>query len=177
MNLGQMLGLGVLGGGNTLALGGAGLAGLGSIGGSIFGRNSASQAENQLWNIGDPYRSQLQNISNNPDAYFQGPQAQSLAKMLDQHYSSQFGNPAGSGTAQSLAADALLRGYGAERDRLFNYGGGQYLNQAYPAALTAKGKAGQGIFNSVGATAGGLLSLLGGGGGLGGGDPQAGLIS
>lgn len=137
--------------------------GLGVLG-SLFNRNQASQTENQFWGIGDPYRAQLQNITQNPDAYFKGPIAQELARQADTRYSSQFGNPAGSGTAQALSLQAMLNGYGAERDRLFREGGGDYLNQAYPAARAGKMGAGAGVFGSLQ----NLLAAAGSGGGGGG---------
>jgi hypothetical protein len=136
--------------------------------GSLFNRNQASQAENQFWKIGDPYRAQLENITNNPDAYFKGPIAQELARQADTRYSSQFGNPAGSGTAQALSLQAMLNGYGSERDRLAQEGGLNYLNAAYPAFRANKMNAGNDIFGS-------LQNMLGAftGGGDGGVDPSA----
>lgn len=145
--------------------------GLGLLG-NLFNRNQASQTENQFWGIGDPYRAQLQNITNNPDAYFKGPIAQALANASDRRYSSVVGNPAGSGTAQAGALEAMLRGYGAERDRLFGEGGGDYFNRAYPAARAGKMGANLGIFGSLQD----LLALGSGGfgGGGGGGIPGPG---
>src|SRR5206468_2334508 len=79
-------------------------------------------------------------------------------------YSASVGNPAGSGTAQAGALEAMLRGYGNERDRLFNYGGGAYFNRAAPGARSGAMGANMGVFSSLGP----LLALLNQGGGGGG---------
>lgn len=142
------------------ALGG----GLGLLG-SLFNVNQQRHAADQYFNEGDPQRSRLRAITNDPSLYYNSPEAKSLADILDRRYSSQFGNPSGSGTAQALAADALKRGYGAERDRLFQEGGGDYFNRAYPGARTAQNNANMGVFGSLGS----LLSMITGGGGSGGG--------
>ena len=138
--------------------------------GSLFNRNQQNQAYNDYYNIGAPYRDRLSQISNNPSLYYNSPEATALANASDRRYSASVGNPAGSGTAQAGALEAMLRGYGAERDRLFNYGGGGYYNRAAPGARTGAMGANLGAF-------GGLLGLLAalqgggsGGGGGGGGD-------
>ncbi len=59
----------------------------------------------------------------------------------------------------------MLRGYGNERDRLFNYGGGGYYNQAAPGQQQRAMGANMGVFGALGP----LLSILGGGGNSGGG--------
>src|SRR5689334_21919882 len=128
--------------------------------GNLFNRNQQSQAYNDYYNIGAPYRTQLQTITNDPSQYFNSPEAQALANASDRRYSASVGNPAGSGTAQAGAMDALLRGYGAERDRLFNYGGGAYYNRAAPGARAGTQQAGQGAFGSLQD----LLAVLGKGG-------------
>src|SRR6266702_346994 len=92
--------------------------------GSLFNRNQQNQAYNDYYNIGAPYRDRLSAITANPDLYYNSPDAQALARQSDRRYSSVVGNPSGSGTAQAGALEAMLHGYGAERDRLFNYGGG-----------------------------------------------------
>src|SRR5262245_44734853 len=91
--------------------------------GNLLGYNQQKHAADQFFSEGDPYRSQLRAYTNNPDLYFKGPIAQALARQADQRYSSVFGNPAGSGTAQALSLEAMLRGYGEERDRLGRLGG------------------------------------------------------
>jgi len=138
--------------------------GLGILG-SFLNANQARHNEDFYRSEGDPYRSQLRAISADPSLYYNGPEAKSLANMVDQRYSSQFGNPAGSGTAQALASDALLRGLGAEKDRLFKMGGGDYLNAGMVPGANAKGKAYQGVFGSLQD----MLKILSGGGGGGGG--------
>ena len=70
----------------------------------------------------------------------------------------------------------MMRGYGNERDRLFNYGGGAYFNRAAPEARQGQMGANMGIFSGLG----GMLGVLGnqnwgslfggGGGGMGGGE-------
>ena len=138
-----------------LASGGLGLFG------SLFGANQARHTADEFHSEGDPYRSQLRAITDNPNLYFKGPIAQELARQADTRYSSQFGNPAGSGTAQALSLQAMLNGYGSERDRLFKEGGGDYMNQAYPDAVAGKNKAYGGVFGSLQ----NLLAALGTGGG------------
>lgn len=138
-------------------------SGLGVFG-SFLGANQQRHAADEFHNEGDPQRSRLRAITNDPSLYYSSPEATSLADALDRRYSASFGNPSGSGTAQALAADALKRGYGAERDRLFQEGGGDYMNRAYPSARAGQNKAYGGIFDSLGA----LLQAFGGGGGGGG---------
>lgn len=141
-------------------LGGAGLG----LFGQLFNRNQQNQTSNQYFNMGAPYRDRLSQISNDPNLYYNSPEAQALANQSDRRYSAAVGNPAGSGTAQAGALEAMLRGYGAERDRLFNYGGGGYFNRAAPGARSGAMGANMGVFGGVG----GLLGALGqGGGGLG----------
>jgi len=142
-------------------LGGAGLG----LFGQLFNRNQQNQAYNDYYNIGAPYRDRLSAITNDPNLYYNSPEAQSLANQSDRRYSSVVGNPAGSGTAQAGALEAMLRGYGAERDRLFNYGGGGYYNRAAPGARTSAMGSNMGVFGAMGP----LLSMLQGGGGGGGG--------
>ncbi len=134
--------------------------------GSLFNRNQQGQAYNDYYNIGAPYRDRLSQITNDPNLYYNSPEAKALANASDRRYSASVGNPAGSGTAQAGALEAMLRGYGNERDRLFNYGGGGYFNQAAPGARAGQQQAGMGMFGAMGP----LMAILGqgGGGGLGG---------
>ena len=141
------------------------LGGTLGLAGSIFGLNQARHTSDEFHSEGDPYRSQLRAMTADPSIYFKGPIAQELARQADTRYSSAFGNPAGSGTAQALSLQAMLGGYGNERDRLFKMGGGDYMNQAYPAARLGQNQAGMDIFKA----GGGLLGMLGLGGGGGGG--------
>jgi len=136
------------------------------LGGTLFNRNQQNQAYNDYYNIGAPYRDRLMAITNNPSLYYNSPEAKALANASDRRYSSVVGNPAGSGTAQAGALEAMLRGYGNERDRLFNYGGGAYYNRAAPGARSGAMGANVGVFGGLGA----LLGLLGHGGGGGGAD-------
>ncbi len=132
--------------------------------GQLFNRNQQNQTSNQYFNMGAPYRDRLSAISNDPNLYYNSPEAQALANASDRRYSASVGNPAGSGTAQAGALEAMLRGYGAERDRLFNYGGGGYFNRAAPGARSGAMGANMGVFGGLG----GLLGILGQqGGGLG----------
>lgn len=131
------------------------------VGGSIFGLNRTSGTANQYEQMGAPYRDRLTAITNDPNAYFNSPEAQALANASDRRYSASVGNPAGSGTARAGAMDALLRGYGQERDRLFNYGGGSYFNRAAPGARGNATNAGMGVFSALGP----LARLFAGGGG------------
>jgi hypothetical protein len=142
------------------ALGGAGLG----LFGQLFNRNQQNQTSNQYFGMGAPYRDRLQAITNDPSLYYNSPDAQALANQSDRRYSAIVGNPAGSGTAQAGALEAMLRGYGAERDRLFNYGGGAYFNRAAPDARTAGMGSNMGVFRSLGP----LYSLLSGSGSGGG---------
>lgn len=136
-------------------------SGLGVFG-SLFNVNQNRHMADEFRNEGDPERSRLRAITNDPSLYYNSPEAKSLADMLDRRYSSTFGNPSGSGTAQALAADALKRGYGAERDRLFQEGGGDYWNRAYPGARGGQNLANMGVFNSLGTL---LKAITSGGGG------------
>lgn len=136
------------------------------LGGSIFGANRTGNTANQYFGMGQPYRDRLTAITADPNAYYNSPEATSLANASDRRYSAISGNPAGSGTAQAAALHAMQQGYGAERDRLFNYGGGAYFNRAAPGAQSNATNAGMGIFNSLGP----LMQLLGRGNGSGGGN-------
>lgn len=135
------------------------------LGGALFNRNQQNQTSNQYFNMGAPYRDRLSAITSDPSLYYNSPDAQALANQSDRRYSSLVGNPAGSGTAQAGALEAMLRGYGAERDRLFNYGGGGYFNRAAPGAQSGAMGANMGIFSALGP----LMALLKGGGSGGGG--------
>lgn len=141
--------------------------------GSLFNRNQQGQTSDQYFGMGAPYRDRLSAITNDPNLYYSSPEAQALANASDRRYSSIVGNPAGSGTAQAGALEAMLRGYGNERDRLFNYGGGAYFNQAAPRARSGAMGANMGVFSALGP----LMSILGqgGGGGLFGGDGGGGM--
>jgi hypothetical protein len=136
---------------------GGGILGLG---GSLFNVNQQRHAADEFHGEGDLYRSQLRDITQNPNHYFQGPIAQALANASDRRYSSVVGNPAGSGTAQAGALEAMLRGYGSERDRLFHMGGGEAMNAAYPGARTGQMGANMGVFGSLGSLLGSGLGLL-----------------
>lgn len=131
------------------------------VGGQIFGRNQWGNTASNYSNIGAPYRDRLSAISADPNLYYNSPEASALANASDRRYSAISGNPAGSGTARASALEAMLRGYGAERDRLFNYGGGAYYNRAAPGAQGNVNNAGMGIFNSLGP----IMQLLSRGGG------------
>src|SRR5260221_9101176 len=143
--------------------------------GQLFNRNQQNQTSNQYFNMGAPYRDRLSAISNDPNLYYNSPEAHALANASDRRYSASVGNPAGSGTAQAGALEAMLRGYGAERDRLFNYGGGGYFNRAAPGGkrrgmgvqLGRLGGLG-GLMGGLGERGGGVRGLVGGGGGGGG---------
>jgi hypothetical protein len=132
-------------------------------GGGLFGLNRTRQTANQYEQMGAPYRDRLSSITADPSAYFNSPEARALANASDRRYSASVGNPAGSGTAQAGAMDALLRGYGQERDRLFNYGGGSYFNRAAPGARGNATNAGMGVFSALGP----LARLFAGGSGGG----------
>src|SRR5258706_6485477 len=105
-----------------------------NLGGSLSNRDQRGQTWDQYFKMGQPYRDQLSSITANPNLYFNSPAAQALANQSDRRYSATVGNPAGSGTAQAGALEAMLRGYGNERDRLFNYGGGGFFHPAPPGA-------------------------------------------
>src|SRR5260221_3424245 len=134
-----------------------------NLGGSLFNRNQRGQTSDQYFQMGQPYRDQLSAMTANPNLYFNSPAAQALANQSDRRYSAAVGNPAGSDTAQAGALEAMLRGYGNERDRLFNYGGLGYFNRAAPQARSNSMGANMGVFGGLGS----LLGLLdqGGGGG------------
>jgi len=133
------------------------LGGGGGFLGSLFNINQQRHAADEFHGEGDLYRSQLRAMTQDPNIYFQGPIAQALANASDRRYSASVGNPAGSGTAQAASLEAMLRGYGQERDRLFNMGGGQYMNAAYPGAKTGQMGANTGAVGSLGS----LLGLAG----------------
>jgi hypothetical protein len=141
--------------------------------GSLLGANQARHNEDFYRSEGDPYRSQLRAMTADPSVYFKGPIAQELARQADSRYSSQFGNPAGSGTAQALSLQAMLSGYDNERKLLGNLGGLSDINAGIVPGNNAVGKADQGVFGSLQD----LLKIAGGFGGGGTPDPQAGLIS
>jgi hypothetical protein len=132
------------------------------LGGALFNSNQQGQTANQYLGMGQPYRDRLTAITNDPNLYYNSADAQALANQSDRRYSASVGNPAGSGTAQAGALEAMLRGYGNERDRLFNYGGGAYFNQAAPQQQQNALGANMGIFKALGP----LLAILGQGGGL-----------
>ena len=134
------------------------------LGGALFNRNQRGQTSDQYFQMGQPYRDRLSAITADPNAYYNSPEAQALANASDRRYSARVGNPAGSGTAQAGALEAMLRGYGNERDRLFNYGGGGYFNQAAPGARTGSMDTNMGIVRGLGPL---MTQLFGGGGGLG----------
>src|SRR5258706_771771 len=141
-----------------------------NLGGSLYNRNQRGQTSDQYFQMGQPYRDQLSSITANPNLYFNSPAAQALANQSDRRYSATVGNPAGSGTAQAGALEAMLRGYGNERDRLFNYGGGGYFNQAAPGARSEAMGANMGALRSLGPLMWHLGnqnwgSMFGGGGG------------
>lgn len=137
------------------------MAGFGDWLGPLIGLGGAAAGRNENFGMGAPYRDRLRDITNDPNAYYSSPEAQALANASDRRYSSIVGNPAGSGTAQTEALDAMRRGYGAERDRLFNYGGGAYFNRAAPGGT-------QGVFSALGPIGQLLGRGIGGGGGAGG---------
>lgn len=137
------------------------------VGGSLFGLNKTGATANQYEQMGAPYRDRLAAITADPSSYYNSPEARALAGASDRRFSASVGNPAGSGTAQAGAMDALLRGYGQERDRLFNYGGGSYFNRAAPGARGNATNAGMGVFSALGPLA---RLFAGGGSGGGGGD-------
>lgn len=133
------------------------------MGGSIFGANQQGNTSDQYSQVGAPFRDRLNAISADPNLYYSSPEASALANASDRRYSSVVGNPAGSGTARASALEAMLRGYGAERDRLFNYGGGAYFNRAAPGARGNQVGAQMGIWNALGPLAR-MLPNFGGGG-------------
>lgn len=142
--------------------------GLGLLG-SFLGANQARHAEDFYRSEGDPYRSQLRAMTADPNLYFKGPIAQELARQADIRYSSQFGNPAGSGTAQALSLQAMLNGYGSERDRLAKMGGLSDINSGMVPGENRKQSAYGDIFTSLqdllGKFSGGGMPGGGGGGG------------
>lgn len=135
-------------------------AGTGVLG-QLWGQNRAQGTAGRYEGMGAPYRDRLTAISNDPSLYYNSPEAAALANASDRRYSAIGGNPAGSGTGRASALEAMLRGYGQERDRLFNYGGGAYYNRAGPGARGNANNSGMGVFNSLGP----LMRLFGGSGG------------
>jgi hypothetical protein len=160
----------LLGGG--AALGGPGFFGLlggGALGlgGSLFNVNQQRHASDFARSEGDPYRSLLRQYTMDPSSYFKGPLAQELARQADTRYSSVFGNPAGSGTAQALTLQAMLNGYGSERDRLAKMGGLEDINANMAPSRNAQNRANMGVFGSLMDLLGMGSTFLGGGGGGG----------
>lgn len=158
---------GLLGGAGALMGPGIGMLGAGlGLGGSLFNVNQQRHASDFARSEGDPYRSSLRAMTADPSLYFKGPIAQELARQADARYSSAFGNPSGSGTAQALSLQAMLNGYGAERDRLARMGGLSDINAGMNPARTAQSRANMGVFGSLMDMLGAASSLpMGGGGG------------
>lgn len=127
---------------------------------------SASQAEdfedlaNQYSNMGAPYRSRLQELYGNPQAFLNSPEVrvpiQQGTDMLARSLSVK-GNPAGSGNAlqelQNYTSNQLFSRLGQEKDRLGGFGGLTQYNQAAPqmaqSALAAQGN----IYGDLGGAA------------------------
>lgn len=131
------------------------------VAGSLWGANRTGGTADQYFGMGQPYRDRLSAISADPNAYYNSPEATALANASDRRYSASVGNPAGSGTAQAAALEAMRQGYGQERDRLFNYGGGAYFNRAAPGAQGNATNTGMGVFGALGP----IMQLLNRGGG------------
>jgi hypothetical protein len=127
---------------------------------------SASQAEdfedlaNQYSHMGAPYRSKLQELYGNPQAFLNSPEVrvpiQQGTDMLARSLSVK-GNPAGSGNAlqelQNYTSNQLFSRLGQEKDRLGGFGGLTQYNQAAPqmaqSALAAQGN----IYGDLGGAA------------------------
>jgi hypothetical protein len=105
---------------------------------------------NQYMEMGAPYRSKLAEISDNPQAFYDSPQAQQATESVMRRLSATHGNVAGSPYAQALTVDALSGQYGQERDRLAGYGGLTQYNAAAPGAATAAIGSQANFYNALG---------------------------
>lgn len=117
---------------------------------------SASQASSQrdlakqYMSMGAPYRSRLEQLYGNPQAFLESPEVrqpiQQGTDVLARSLSTK-GNPIGSGNAlqelQNYASTQLFNRLGQEKDRLAGFGGLTQYNQAAPQAasnaIAAKG--------------------------------------
>jgi hypothetical protein len=132
--LGRLLGLGQQGE-DWLSVGGSVLPSIFSAIGSNQAANKYEDLANQYKAMGEPYRNQLANISNDPNAFFQGQPAQ-LATDAVLRKLSAGGNPAANPYSQAQAINALWGEYGKERDRLAGFGGLTQYNAAAPGAAS-----------------------------------------
>jgi hypothetical protein len=122
--------------------------GLGIAGASSASSN-AQELSQKFQEYGAPYRAQLANISNNPDAFYKGQQATSALEAVLRRLSVG-GNPAGDPYKQSLAVNSLFNEYGRERDRLAGFGGLTAYNSAAPGAMANASGSDKGIYDALG---------------------------
>ena len=137
------------------------------IPGLIGAIGAGAQAEDyqdlahQYQQMGAPYRSRLEQLYGNPEAFLNSPEVrqpiQQGTDMLARSLSVK-GNPAGSGNAlqelQNYASTQLFNRLGQEKDRLAGFGGLSQYNQAAPQAATnVIGAQGNVYSNLGGATA------------------------
>jgi len=107
--------------------------------------------------IGAPYRSRLEELYANPNAFLTSPEVtvpvQQGTDIMARSLSTS-GNPIGSGNAlqqlQSYSADQLFGRLGQEKDRLAGFGGLASYNAAAPAAATNAIGSQANIYNAIG---------------------------
>jgi hypothetical protein len=134
-----------------------GLSALGGIAPSLLGMYASNQQTNALKDLankyseyGAPYRSQLAEISADPNKFYNSTAAQKGVDTVLNKLSIG-GNPSGSPYKQQLAVDSLWNDYGKERDRLAGFGGLTNYNAAAPS-LDAQAVNSQGnMYNALGA--------------------------
>jgi hypothetical protein len=105
---------------------------------------------NRYMEMGAPYRSRLEEISADPNQFYDSPQAQQATESVLRRLSATHGNVAGSPYGQALTIDALAGQYGQERDRLAGYGGLTQYNAAAPGAATAAIGSQANFYNALG---------------------------
>ena len=136
---------------------------LGATGLGIYGANQQADAYSDLANqymaMGAPYRSRLESLYSDPQAYLTSPEVQvpvqqgtdALARSLSARVGNPIGNPTALQEIQNYATNQFYNRLGAERDRLAGYGGLTAYNAAAPGASSAAVGAERGIYDAVGA--------------------------
>jgi hypothetical protein len=146
--LGRLLGLGQTGE-DVLKVGGAVVPSLLGMYASDKQTDAYKDLANQYMAMGAPYRQGLADITNDPNKFFQGQQAQLATDAVLRRLSAG-GNPAANPYMQAQGINALWNEYGKERDRLAGYGGLTAYNAAAPGAANQAIGSQANIYNALG---------------------------
>jgi len=129
----------------------------GQVAPSLLGMHASNEQTDALtrladrnFEIGAPFRSRLAEISEDPNLFYDSPQAKQATESVLRRLSATHGNVAGSPYGQALTIDALAGQFGQERDRLANFGGLTAFNQAAPGSATAAIGSQANFFNALG---------------------------